>query len=353
MIVQSIKPEFPKKRVTRAGDAIRLGDFTADDIVVMENWRASHSKVLRDWQAILRNRCKESDTVFAQRLKRKTTIFDKLARQPKMKFARMHDIAGCRLIFKDMDALNEYRKKLHNSPWIKHKRRRADEKPYPYDYVSKPHDSNSGYRGIHDVYEYVAKEGRSKDWDGLLVEIQYRTRVQHAWATANEIAGSITGHHSKFGRGTEEQHDFFKLASEIIARTEENKKSCYPNLTNKKLYKLFNDVEYKTHLLQKLKSVKIISYLEPNDKGFSILKQNIILVHLESDKATRIFRYKTFPPAQKRYFELEKEYGETADVVLVRAPTEENLKQAYKNYFSDAKDFVQLVESGLEKLKSS
>ncbi len=348
-MVQGIEPKFSRNRVNKAGKSIRLRIFTADDIAIIENWRAAHSKVLRDWQATLRTRCKESETVFAQRLKRKTTIFDKLTRHSNMQLSTMHDIAGCRLIFENMKNLNEYRNKLHNSPWVKHKRRRANEEPYPYDYVKKPHPSNSGYRGIHDVYEYISRKGRSDAWDGLLVEIQYRTKAQHAWATANEITGSMTGNHSKFGRGTEKQHEFFRLASEIIARTEEDTKSCYPNLTNEELYKSFNDIEEDTRLLKSLVDLKIIS--QSGDERFSILKQNIILIYTKNDNITRFHNYTTLPLAQKKYFELEKEYGETADVVLVRAPTEANLKQAYKNYFSDARDFVHLVKTGLVKLQ--
>ncbi len=349
MIALHMKPDNSKKRVTKAGVAVRLGNATDEDIAVIENWRASHSKVLRDWQAILRNRCKDSDIIFAQRLKRKVTIFDKLTREPDMKFARMHDIAGCRLIFENMTDLDEYRKNLHNSSWIKHKRRRADEKPYPYDYVRKPHPSNSGYRGVHDIYEYVARAGSDNAWNGLLVEIQYRTKVQHAWATANEIAGSITGYHSKFGRGTEEQHEFFRLASEIIARTEEGRKSCYPELTNETLCKSFNAIEKDIHLLQDLRALKTISRLRY--RGFNILEQNVILVYQEGDRLKTAESHKTLPPAQKRYFELEKQYSKGFDVVLVRALTGNSLKEAYKNYFSDAKDFVQLVKIGLVKLQ--
>ena len=355
-MVQGVAPKFSKNRVNKAGDSIRSGDFTADDIAVIDNWRAAHNKILNDWQSILRKRCRGKDIVFAQRLKRRVTIFDKLSRKEKMNLARMHDIAGCRLIFENLSDLNEYRKKLHSSTWIRHQRRKADKTPYKYDYIDFPHPDNSGYRGIHDIYEYASRTGRPNEWNGLLVEIQYRTKAQHAWATANEIAGSMTGGHSKFGRGSKEQKDFFRLASEIIARTEEGKKSCYSNLTNLELYKAFNKVEKDIRLLKGLKNLKIVS--EHGFHGYDILKNNIILIYKENESENTISFYsnESFDEAKEKYFELEKKYsekyGEKADVVFVRAPTEESLRQAYKNYFSDAKDFVQLVKSGLEKLKS-
>lgn len=58
MIVNTerIYPGGSKKRVTRAGDAIRSDTATPDDIAVIEKWRAAHRGVLNTFQAILRTR---------------------------------------------------------------------------------------------------------------------------------------------------------------------------------------------------------------------------------------------------------------------------------------------------------
>lgn len=343
MTSRNTKPEYSKERVNRAGNAVRAGNQTAEDILVIENWRAAHNKILNDWQASLRGRCKGKDIVFAQRLKRRSTIFDKLKRQPDMQLARMHDIGGCRLIFKNLGELNAYRQALHKS-WMKHIRRKADIAPYPYDYITNPHPDESGYRGIHDIYQYCARPGRDSAWNNLQVEIQYRTKAQHAWATANEIAGSITGSHSKFGRGDERQKEFFRLASEIIARTEENLTSCYPSLSDQELIQQFIAVDGEIRLLNQLKNLRIAS------EKYDFIKQNIILVHSEVNQRLDVYSFDTLPSAQIKYFQLEKELGDTHDIVLVRAPSQESLRQAYKNYFSDTKDFTRLIDSGLQLL---
>ena len=179
----------------------------------------------------------------------------------------------------------------------------------------------------------------------MLVEIQYRTAAQHAWATANEIAGSLTGNHSKFGRGEEGQKEFFRLASEIIARNSEGLKSCYLDKSNKEVVKLFRQNEDTTHLLRRLEQIRIVS------EQFNFTKQNIILVHNEEQNKLTVYSYKTLPIAQEKYFELEKQHGDAVDIVLVRAPSEESLRQAYKNYFSDTADFVALVHDGIKNLK--
>ena len=48
MITEKRYPGGSKKRVTRAGAAIREGTPTPEDIAVIEEWRAAHRGVLRD-----------------------------------------------------------------------------------------------------------------------------------------------------------------------------------------------------------------------------------------------------------------------------------------------------------------
>ena len=343
MTSRNTKPEHSKSRVNKSGRAIRNDTVTQEDVDIIENWRAAHNKILNDWQAALRGRCKGKNVIFAQRLKRRNTIFDKLKRQPDMELARMHDIAGCRLIFPDIETMKEYRGKLHSS-WMKHVRRKADDMPYPYDYIEHPHPDDSGYRGIHDIYQYVARPGRSDSWNGLQVEIQYRTAAQHAWATANEIAGSITGNHSKFGRGDERQKEFFRLASEIIARAHENLTSCYADIDNRDLIENFYKLESEIGLLRQLKNIRLAA------EEIDFTRQNVILIYAESSNTLSVESYEYLPYAQFRYFQLEKELGEGTDVVLVRAPNQESVRQAYRNYFSDTRDFTNLMDTGLATL---
>ena len=92
-------PGGSKSKVNKAGDRVRLGLQTADDLAVIDTWRAAHRAVLNTFQAILRNRTRSTHVNVAQRHKTKRTIFDKLNRLPKMELSRMDDIAGCRLIF--------------------------------------------------------------------------------------------------------------------------------------------------------------------------------------------------------------------------------------------------------------
>jgi len=128
--------EFPggsKSRVNRAGDGVRSGNPSQEDLRVIEEWRAAHRAVLNTFQAILRNRTKQTNISVAQRHKRKKTIFDKLQRLPKMELSRMDDVAGCRLIFKSTEDLYRFRAKLHRAKF-NHRRRGDVDK---YDYIKK------------------------------------------------------------------------------------------------------------------------------------------------------------------------------------------------------------------------
>ncbi|QQE87385.1 RelA/SpoT domain-containing protein [Azotobacter chroococcum] len=223
MIEESLNyPGGSKSRVNKAGARVRSGEANAEDFQVIETWRAAHRPVLNTFQAILRNRTRGTKVAVAQRHKRRNTIFGKLLRLPKMELSRMDDIAGCRLIFPSCEELYAFRQKFHFARF-KHKRRNDIEK---YDYIKKP--KSTGYRGIHDVYEYDVNSTAGNHLRGLYVEIQYRTYIQHAWATAVEVIGFITESQPKFQEGDDRYHKAMALASEILARAHEDRKGLWP-----------------------------------------------------------------------------------------------------------------------------
>ncbi|MDH3695228.1 MAG: RelA/SpoT domain-containing protein, partial [Gammaproteobacteria bacterium] len=65
------------------------------------------------------------------------------------------------------------------------------------DYIKTP--KMSGYRCLHLVYRFNS-ETRT-DYNGLLVKIQLRTEIQHAWATAVETVGAFLGQALKASEG--------------------------------------------------------------------------------------------------------------------------------------------------------
>lgn len=341
------KPQYSKTTVNKAGNAIRdkiyqinVGGRTISAPAVINNFRASHSYVLNTFQANLRHRSKGKNITFAQRLKRQSTIYNKLRRDRGMQLSRMHDIAGCRLIFETIEELNTFQKSFRNSRF-NHIRRHVDNNIDPYNYISKP--KVSGYRGKHDIYKYVAYATAGNPWNDLNIEIQYRTQIQHAWATAVEIAGSITENKPKFNEGDDRYLRFFRLSSEILSRYYENMTSSLPDLSNKDIVKEFERLENEVHLLRSLSNINQVN------TQFNFGK-NVILIFNEKDSSLETLTFSNAADALDKYFDLEKNSEDYIDIVLVRSDSSESIKYAFRNYFSDSTAFVEFIDLALKKL---
>lgn len=339
-------PWGSKGRINRAGENLRKmarnkdpEALNPDDALYLDVWRSAHRNVLNTFQAILRNRTRKSGIVVAQRLKRRVTIIDKLEREPYMQLARMDDVAGCRLIFPSIKELQLFRGEFQRARF-NHQRKNSLDK---YDYIKRP--KPLGYRGIHDVYEYRTTSVKGAPLKGLLLELQYRTRCQHAWATSVEIMTHLTGFEPKFNRGDQNHIEFLRLASEIIARTCENMKSCFPNMRDSEVADAFEAVESKLHLLP------VMRRIEPSEETSSGSPSEVFILQIGADQSLKIHEYPNRGAATPAYFRLEKEHPRD-DIVLVTAESFEIMRNAFRNYFYDVREFVRLVDEGCKALRS-
>lgn len=327
-----IYPEHTKGRVNQAGKAVRKDIVSAEDDRVIENWRASHSYILNTFQATLRRHSKNTRVTIAQRLKRRPTIEDKLRRQPGMNLARMHDIAGCRLIFDSESELREFRSKIHRSRF-KHKLKNELD---AYNYILHP--KRSGYRGIHDVYSYKSFDGSAVLWDGLLIELQYRTKFQHAWSTAVEIAGSLTGNEAKFDRGDPRHIRYFLLASCLIERHFEERRELLPDVRTFEIIQEFFELDRELGITQILKGLQIST-------ATFRAERNLILIRDVATGKLQIVRQRSKSEALEKYSDLEKSLPEGNDVVLVSGDSNEAIRSAFRNYFQDTQEFCNLIDT--------
>jgi len=339
--------------VRRAGNNVRnalKNDFrvSAEDEAIIENWRASHNHILNTWLVILLSRVKRSgiNGIVGQRLKRKNTIYDKLLRLDDMCLDRMHDIAGCRIIFENEIDLFNFRNDLINNARFNHELVNGQHK----NYIENPKES--GYRGIHDVFKYKSDNRRPPYWNGLLIEIQYRTKYQHAWATAVEVADIIKNSRTKFSSKTDaKQNQFFKYASEIIARALENRTSCCPNMSDDELVVAFQTLEENLHLLHTLRAIKSKKEeIQDQKKKNLVIMLSFDLFNVDTPNV-EVFPFSTMTQATRKYFQLEKEYPGN-DIVLVRADEIADISNIFRNYFSDARDFVSYVIRGIRILSA-
>jgi len=317
---------------------------------ILSNWRASHSYPMHIFKKRLKSVSEKINkkALSAQRLKRVSSIIKKLNRKyngnkATMKLTQMQDIAGCRAVMSNV----ELAKKLYQEHYIKGdlKHKKVNEK----NYIANPKED--GYRSIHLIYRYNSNKGK-KIYNGLLVEVQIRSKLQHIWATAVETVGFFTGQAIKSNEGEKEWNLFFKLVSSAFAKLE----NC-PTIPNtpddeKELYLLIKKKEKELHVRTKmenwLKSIQVLDDLKNKKNAHffllqldTIQKKLLISAYSKQQEEKAINDY---ADAEKRIYG-KKEY----DAVLVGADTASDLKKAYPNYFLDTKKFISYLNKILDK----
>jgi hypothetical protein len=339
-------PKFLRGQVDKAGRNLAAGTLetysdVVDDLTIINNWRSCHAFPLNSFHVTLRARALKVDTraITAQRIKRLSSIDAKLSRFPKMQLSRMHDIGGCRAILRNIMAVRQlvaaYKRSVKRNP------NRA-ELVREYDYLTFPKED--GYRCVHLVFRYRSSAKKHRIYNGLRIEIQLRSQLQHTWATAVETVGTFIGHALKSSQGPDDWRRFFALMSTYIAMKEKaplivNTPQSFDELC-KELRKYADQLNAVSHLTLYATSVDAAEKMEKN--------QHYFLLELDpSQRRIRITGY-TFDELAKAntdYMNVEREIlkGEQRDAVLVSVKSFAALKRAYPNYFLDTHRFIQLV----------
>lgn len=322
------KPEHTAGRIRRAGKAIASGSATREHESIAQDWRDAHLYVLNTFQGTLRRWIKGRDAVLVQRLKRLSTVKDKLVTGRATDLYSLNDLAGCRLIFGDVEQLHDYREEFKSKSRSGHKYISSGK----YDYIASP--KATGYRGIHDVYSYHVGSSPGNAWNGLRIEIQYRTLAQHAWATAVEISDIIDNARVKFDKGQNEDRElFFKLASEHIARSQEGMVGPLPDYSDEQIVSKMDSLEGAIGVLARLKSVSSSDVDIPASK-------NLVLAFHEKLEV-KGFRSARLALEYRNKMEIEQP---NVDVVYVRTEKPNEIASAFRNYFRDAAEFLRLMK---------
>lgn len=335
--MEFIKPP-PRLDVKKAGKAVINGSYTPAELVTIQEWRDSHAYLLNTFQSRLRIRIKKKglagSVIFVQRLKKLQTILHKLISKRADGLVTMHDLAGCRLIFDDIDSLREFRKGF-NQTRARHTLTSSVDGVDKYDYITNP--KNDGYRGLHDVFKYKALDDSNvgAGWNDLRIEVQYRTKVQHAWATAVEISDIIGNENIKFDKkSSPERVRLFLLASEYMARTYEGMRGALDLLSDDDLKREIKDLEGRLKVFGSLRVVT--SHASQSGGNY----QNYVLEILDNDDAYATI--KTFKSAKEaiEYRNQREIDSPNCNVVFVRGKSTLEIQNAYRNYFKDAKEFL-------------
>ncbi len=339
------KPKYSKRAVNRAG--VSLVNESCSEVElnealgVINNWRTSHQFPLNTFQIRLRREAKKIDDncLIGQRIKRLSSIKSKLERIQGLNLAQIQDIGGCRAIVNNMTALKNLTEVYtsRSSRGLKHTLFSMDD--YVFD---KPRFT--GYRSIHLVYKY--QSDKSKIYNSLKIEIQFRTLLQHAWATAVETIDSFTGQNLKLGGGEQDWRRFFALMSSVIALTEGT--PVVPD-TSKELELLRNEIivlEKKLEIINMLGGFNAALQFTGEDQ---FKRGGYFLLTLDTVKrVVDIIQYprnsKGLKEASEKYLKAEKDNRfTTKNIVLVTSDTLDTLRLTYPNYYADTSRFISIL----------
>jgi ppGpp synthetase/RelA/SpoT-type nucleotidyltranferase len=179
-------------QIDKIGGRLRFDDIDADCLRKLEIFRELYVDAYRYVEDILEN--KVGVPITGRPSKSTVAIVEKLKRET-IRLNQIQDISGCRVLVNGLAEQDD----LVESLLVL----------FPYVEVDdKRRVPTNGYRAVHVI---VYKDGRP-------VEIQVRTRLQHAWAEISEKIADEHGHEIKYGKGDEGARSFL---DKLSAATEE------------------------------------------------------------------------------------------------------------------------------------
>lgn len=322
--------QYSRGQVDRAGKT--LVDNTIPPLERMKifdainNWRSSHSYPLHLATKNLHKKAKRLNETFvtARRLKRLSSIIIKLKRNRNMKLTQMQDIGGCRAIMPSIEDVNRlvqsYERSIAKNPPKKEQL----------------------------VFKYRSTSEEKQAFDGLRIEVQIRSQLQHAWATAVETVSTFTDQALKTGLGDDEWKRFFALMGSLISIRE----GCptVPNTpTDKK--QLIAEVKKLFHKLQVeviLMGISAVVSMAQDE----IKEADAYLLVLDANKKTlevNSYSGNELLNASADYLRIEEKYVDDPSIqaVLVSVDSLSSLQNAYPNYYLDTRQFLDVVRAAV------
>lgn len=339
-------PKYSRTKVNWAGKILIQGfpELNEEEfelaLAIISNWKNSHYSPLQTFKNTLRKYSNEIQSsprpLIAYRVKRLSSIEKKLKTESMktMKLCQMHDIGGCRVVLKDVEQVFRLQSKYNKSK-MKHELKQTR------DYIHSPRPS--GYRSLHLIYRY--KNNRKRQHDGLLIEIQIRSNLQHLWATAVETVDTMTSYALKSSVGPENWLRFFKLMGTAIAQVEGTPAVPDTPTEEKALISELQNLAKRLDVERTLESYAAGSSFVSNFKGRQDYRYYLFELNFQKKVITISgFSPKELDTAMKTYNEKEKRLlARQNDIVLVSVDRIKDLKKAYPNYYLDTKKFIEFM----------
>lgn len=339
---------YSRGQVDRAGAVLKddsaTGAERAKARLVFGRWRGRHRVPLVEVSDLVAERTRRvtTDGFVALRLKRLPSVEAKLRRFPRMQLSRMQDLGGCRAVVpsvREVDTLQTLCGEVGPRDRFREN-----------DYLAEP--KRDGYRGVHLVWGPRAEEPESAQRNGLRIEIQIRSRLQHACATAVETVDALRETHLKIGgSGNGDWKRFFALMGAVHAL--EEGRPIVPG-TPAAAADLRSEVRA---LADRLGVREVFAGVAAAVEAAAEGEGAWTLLML--DAGARRLTLRGYPTdrveeAQREYLQLEerREGDPVVQVCLVSTDSADTLRRAYPNYFLEVGLFVESLRRFLGESKN-
>ncbi len=191
-----------KTQIDQLGNRLRKGEASDEDVRLLEDYRLSFAEAYEEVIASIQRAVQLAPT--GRPAKLTSSIIAKLRRE-KTRLSRMQDIAGCRVVVRDVLAQDQVGERLRGEL--------AGAKV-----IDRRKQPSNGYRAVH-----LIATARNK-----LIEIQVRTELQHLWAQLSEKLADAGDPAIKYGGGDFVVRQLLSGLSDIIAGFEELESPSVP-----------------------------------------------------------------------------------------------------------------------------
>jgi hypothetical protein len=269
---------------------------------------------------------------------------EKLNRIPRLSLATMQDLGGCRAVLSSVEAVDRIA-----AMYLGEKKPHEIEGEIRFkDYIRGP--KPDGYRGIHIIGQYRPGSAKYEPWRGQLVEVQLRSRLQHAFATAVETVTTFLDQPLKFGGGVESWRRFFALMGSALALREGTNPVPSTPADRKEMIAELAELAQSLNVAARLAGWT--SALNVRRPRYASKKYKWLLLELYvAEHSFKVTPFEDTSPAVAALAEIER--GQKGiDAVLVWADSAKELKRAYPNYYADTRVFVEALIRELVSVQS-
>jgi hypothetical protein len=178
----------------------------------------------------------------------------------------------------------------------------------------------------------------------LKIEIQIRSRLQHAWATTVETVGTFLGEPLKASEGSEEWLTFLTLTSSAFALVEKTPLVPGTPTTKGELKHMIREMAARLRVEKNLSAYKVALKITRDPQHAKAAYFLLALNHDERRLEVSSYRKRQIAQANDDYMQAEKRLATIGSAVLVSVDSVEQLKRAYPNYYQDTDLFLKYLK---------